>query len=193
MQSSEQFTNSTDNPKDMEVHVFPVAEGEFTLWEDEGDTAEDLDENWAATKMEVSPKEFVIHASEGNRSVLPEKRSWKLVFTGIQDTEVKVNVAARVVYDKTKMQLTVFVPETSIEEEIRVSFVDGAKEAQNDVVERGFQILFRAQTGYDMKLGAYNLLKRHGKMALSEMISFEKDLGKSVVHALIEVLTAQSM
>jgi hypothetical protein len=42
-----------------------------------------------------------------------------------------------------------------------------------------------------MKLAAYNLLKKHGKMALSEMIAFEKDLGKSVVNALIEVLTAQ--
>ncbi len=185
------FTNDTANPKDMEVTVFPAAEGEFILWEDEGDTAEDLDENWAATKMEVSPKEFVIHATEGNRSVLPEKRSWKLVFTGIQDTEVKVNVAAKAVYDKSKTRLTVFVPETSIEEEIRVSFVGGAKEAQNDLVERGFQILFRAQTGYDMKLAAYNLLKKHGKMALSEIIAFEKDLGKSVVNALIEVLTAQ--
>ena len=58
-------------------------------------------------------------------------------------------------------------------------------------MERGFQILFRAQTGYDMKLAAYNLLKKHGKMALSEIIAFEKDLGKSVVNALIEVLTAQ--
>ena len=191
MQSSEQFTNSTENPKDMEVKVFPIAEGEFTLWEDEGDSADDLDENWAATKMEVSPKEFVIHAAEGNCSVLPEKRSWKLVFTGIQDTEVKINVAAKAVYDKSQTSLIVFVPETSIKEEIRVTFVDGAKEVQNDLVERGFQILFRAQTGYDMKLAAYNLLKKHGKMALSEMIAFEKDLGKSVVNALIEVLTAQ--
>ena len=62
----------------MEVKVFPIENGEFTLWEDEGDTAEDLDENWASTKMEVIKGEqdmFVIRKAEGNLSVIPEKQA----------------------------------------------------------------------------------------------------------------------
>ena len=194
MQDSDVFTNSTENPAKMEVKVFPIENGEFTLWEDEGDTAEDLDENWASTKMEVKKGEqdmFVIRKAEGNLSVIPEKRSWKLVFAGIQNTDVKVNVAAKAVYDKEKTTLTVHIPDVSVEEEICVIFTDGAKEAQNDVVERGFEVLFRAQTGYDMKYGAYNLLKKHGKAALPEIVAFEDALSKNVVGALIEVLTAQ--
>ena len=194
MQDSDVFTNSTENPAKMEVKVFPIENGEFTLWEDEGDTAEDLDENWASTKMEVIKGEqdmFVIRKAEGNLSVIPEKRSWKLVFAGIQNTDVKVNVAAKAVYDKAKTTLTVHIPDVSVEEEICVIFTDGAKEAQNDVVERGFEVLFRAQTGYDMKLGIYNLLKKHGKAALPEIVAFEDALSKNVVGALTEVLTAQ--
>jgi len=42
-----------------------------------------------------------------------------------------------------------------------------------------------------MKYGAYNLLKKHGKAALPEIVAFEDALSKNVVGALIEVLTAQ--
>ena len=51
LKDMEIFDNSTDNPENMEVRIFPGKEGSFTLWEDEGDTAEDLDENWVSTVM----------------------------------------------------------------------------------------------------------------------------------------------
>ena len=47
------FDNSVDNPGHMQVRVFAAADGDFTLWEDAGDTPEDLDENWASTTLSV--------------------------------------------------------------------------------------------------------------------------------------------
>ena len=160
MQSSEQFTNSTDNPKDMEVQVFPVAEGEFTLWEDEGDTAEDLDENWVATKMEVSPKEFVIHAAEGNRSVLPEKRSWKLVFAATKECTPKVcvegeRIEIKTYYDEVVNSLIVEVPEIDVTKQIIVCFTDDIQIEGVSAEQRIFFILEKAQMDYDLKQKIY--------------------------------------
>ncbi len=84
MKDMRDYDNSMDNPKAMEVRIFPAKDGSFTLWEDAGDTPEDCDENWAATKLTFTggtTAEFRIGKVTGNLSVLPPSRTWKLVFT----------------------------------------------------------------------------------------------------------------
>ena len=45
LKDMEGYDNSIENPEKLEVLVYPGESGEFVLWEDGGDTPEDLDEN----------------------------------------------------------------------------------------------------------------------------------------------------
>lgn len=88
MKDMRTLDNSVDNPEHMEVRIFPAEDGNFTLWEDAGDTPTDEDENWAATQLTFTggtKDQFIIGNAMGNLSVIPEKRSWKLVFTGVEN------------------------------------------------------------------------------------------------------------
>ena len=49
LKNMEVFDNDTDNPKSLEMKIFPGKTGSFTLWEDEGDSVE---ESWVETKLE---------------------------------------------------------------------------------------------------------------------------------------------
>ena len=51
LKDMEGYDNSIENPEKLEVLVYPGESGEFVLWEDGGDTPEDLDENWVSTRM----------------------------------------------------------------------------------------------------------------------------------------------
>ena len=51
MKDMRDYDNSMDNPKAMEVRIFPAKNGSFTLWEDAGHTPQDLYENGAPTKL----------------------------------------------------------------------------------------------------------------------------------------------
>ena len=109
------FDNSVENPKAMEVRIFPAEDGNFTLWEDQGDTAVDAEENWAATQLTFTggaEDRFVIGKAMGNLSVIPESRSWKLVFMGVDKTIAEVTadgvaVDAKVTYCRATTSLIV--------------------------------------------------------------------------------------
>ena len=73
MKNMDIFDNCVDNPKDMEIRVFPAEDGSFTLWEDAGDTAQDAEENWAATQLTFtggSKDEFVIGKALIHKSIV---------------------------------------------------------------------------------------------------------------------------
>lgn len=73
--------NFTGNPEILEVQIFPGDAHEFVLWEDDGDSLEDREENWSQTVLEQTQEgSFVIHAVRGNRDVIPAGRSWILHF-----------------------------------------------------------------------------------------------------------------
>ena len=88
MTNMDEFSNSVENPKALDLLVFPAANGSFTLWEDEGDTAEDKDENWASTRLTYADGKFTVSAPEGNLSVIPEARSWDITFCSVDRKSV---------------------------------------------------------------------------------------------------------
>ena len=197
MSNEAEGDNSVDNPVAMELRIFPAADGEFILWEDQGDTAEDLDENWASTRFIVTAGEqaaFVIDAAQGNLGVIPEKRSWKLVFAATEYSQLTVYVDGNVIdykleYDKETQSLIVEFDEIDVTQQIRVEFLDGLYLAQEQVVDRCFKILERAQMGYDQKAMAIYEVECHGKQAMAGLMALEVD--ESVLGAMGEILTAR--
>ena len=76
--------NKTDNPKSLEIWAFS-GNGSFTLIEDNSCT--DCENHKAETKFEISYKDgklgFVINKSEGDLSVIPAKRNYKIIVKDI--------------------------------------------------------------------------------------------------------------
>lgn len=100
--------NDCSNPEDMELLIYR-GKGNFTLYEDDGETMNYKNGAFAETKFEVSEKDgtvtFIINPSQGDLSVIPEKRSYTLSFNDIADCEkltVSVNGKRATAVEQTK-------------------------------------------------------------------------------------------
>ena len=198
------YDNSTDIPSQMEVRIFPAADGKFTLWEDEGDTPADADENWAWTELTMNctaaesssgrcSTYFRVCPACGNLSVLPQKRSWKLVFTGVSDVPVKVTVNGTesevpVSFCRETASLIVKLPETAVSEEICVYFPEGITLSDGNRTERCFELLKKAQIEYDKKLQIITTIKKQGRDAVATLAAMH--LNPAVFGELCEILMA---
>ena len=151
----ETCSNSVKNPESLEVRAFPAKDGNFTLWEDDGNSVEDLDENWASTDLSWKNNVFTVSPAKGNISVIPKKRRFKIVFCSVENEKATVRVDGKTVeaetfYDDDKRRLTVKIPETATESEITVTFEKPLKIADNRKA-RIFEVLERAQMSYSLK------------------------------------------
>lgn len=197
MKDMADYDSSTDNPKAMEVRVFPAEDGTFTLWEDQGDTPVDKEENWVATQLTFTGGEedtFTIGKALGNVSVIPESRSWKVVFMGVEKACCKVTadgeeVAVKVSYDdKAIAALTVEVPETAVGKEIVITFADGISLAENDLVGRCYAMLDKAQIPYNLKSAIQAVVEKMGKDGIGTLATM--NLSPALMGAVLELLTA---
>ena len=173
MTNAKTYTNAVANPEDLEVRVFPAADGKFTLWEDQGDTPVDKDENWVSTDLSFKNGVFTIAPAKGNLSVLPKKRSWKIVFYSVKNNAATVSVNGKAIkaetsYDENYNRLTVLVPETKIGAEITISFASPLTIADNRK-QRIFEVIERAQIGYVLKEEIWNEIEANGKFDAAEL------------------------
>lgn len=196
MKDMADYDSSTDNPKAMEVRVFPAEDGTFTLWEDQGDTPVDKEENWVATQLTFTGGEedtFTIGKALGNVSVIPESRSWKVVFMGVEKACCKVTadgeeVAVKVSYDKAIAALTVEVPETAVGKEIVITFADGISLAENDLAGRCYAMLDKAQIPYNLKSDIQAIVEKMGKDGVATLATM--NLSPALFGAVLEILNA---
>lgn len=88
--SANDTENDWKNPKDMVLRIFR-GNNSFSLYEDDGESNEYKNGNFAITKYSVSENEnnlsFIISPAEGNCSTIPQRRSYKLVFEDVTAAE----------------------------------------------------------------------------------------------------------
>ena len=76
-----------ENPTELHIHLFAGKDGKFTLYEDDGETNAYLSGHYALTVLEHtwsgSGWEVLVHAAEGDVSLIPENRELKLYFHGV--------------------------------------------------------------------------------------------------------------
>ena len=196
MKDMRDYDNSMDNPKAMEVRIFPAKDGSFTLWEDAGDTPGDCDENWAATKLTFTGgtvAEFLIGKATGNLSVLPPSRTWKLVFTAAAPAVPAVTadgeiLSSKVSYDEACSCLIVEIPETEIEKEICITFPYGLALADHKIADRCYRLLEKAQIEYNLKSRIYDIVKKQGASSTAALAAL--DLNPALAGALYEIINA---
>ena len=186
MTDQEVIGNSVDNPKELEVRVFPAANGRFTLWEDAGDTPEDKDENWASTEMSWQKNVFTICPADGNLTVIPKKRSWKIVFCSVKNATPTVcidgkPVRAEVTCCESETRLTVAIPDTDVRKTITIAFDEPLIVADNRK-QRIYEVLERAQMDYGLKARIWKSICK------SEMDLSKFDMDANIRECLRELL-----
>jgi alpha-glucosidase (family GH31 glycosyl hydrolase) len=72
------------NPETLEVHVFPPQSNRFELYEDDGETTAYLRGQHCVTTFELKVNddavEFIIEPGQGDVSVVPQQRTYRLIF-----------------------------------------------------------------------------------------------------------------
>ena len=165
-------TEAEKNPESLKIKVFPGADGNFRLYEDDNETC--AYENGACVFTEMDYKEkdqavFTIHPAQGKTELIPAKRAYTVEFcnfakTGTDTVKVLVNGAeteAAVKYEEKLQKICV--------------------EVEADTA---------AEVGFVLKDRLYQLITAGKKLPvlLSELQSMELD--KDLYGALMEILTA---
>lgn len=108
--------NDTNPPKDLEIHFFPGANGEYNLYEDDGVSSLYEKGFYLLSKIEYNylPNNYtvIIRAMEGKSGIVPETRNYKLVFRNTKKaTDVVVHQNNEVIECKSYSQGADFIVE----------------------------------------------------------------------------------
>ena len=194
---SQSYSNHVNNPEEMEIKVFAGADGNFTLYEDDG-LGKGIET--ASTKMSLIWKEenddwaiFQINPPEGNIDVLPEERQFKLTMMNVsssQKPEVYVNdESVDVEVTRKGKVMTITIPKHAIDSSYRVYF-KGVSIKGNDMHGELFRFLDRAELSTDLKDKIYTTVVK-GKTS-SRVISalLALDLEMHLLDAISEIVWA---
>jgi hypothetical protein len=174
------------NPSSLEIVVFPGADGQFTLIEDNGETTSALDAASTEMSLDWEKRTFCITPPTGNAEILPAHREWTVSFRGITDCEAVVSVngtalePAKTCYDPAALTLSVTLPELPIDSRVTVALVHDADIAQSPILDDCFAILHDAQIRYSTKEKALQILKdcaasNDYSSALNSLLTLEND------------------
>jgi alpha-glucosidase (family GH31 glycosyl hydrolase) len=75
-----------DNPQELDIHVFPGADNTFELYEDDGETTDYQHGKYAITRFSIQNNIFTIHTADGDQSVIPASRIYRIHMHGVDST-----------------------------------------------------------------------------------------------------------
>ncbi len=161
--------NKLINRDEFEIHVFPGADGSFTLYQDEGEWSRFQDGHYVTTVMHLNwsdkPK-FTIESAEGDLKLIPKKRTYVIKFRSLNSApEFNVTVNGKLgkfasSYDKKTLTATLTVVAKSVET-IEVELVGENLVYKNaDIFDRAFDILLHAQLDYKVKLELWDVIQK---------------------------------
>lgn len=191
------------NPKSLHIKVYAGDNGTFRLYEDDNETC-DYEKNVSAvTSMvytENDEAEFVIYPVEGEKTLLPVKRSYLVEFTGYKKAAVSSVYATvdgeyldiAVSYDEDKQAVLVKLPEIDVEQTLIIRIKNELQQKKNAVEKRVFDFLDQAEIAYSLKDEIFAKLKtgRKANILLAEWNAMGIDA--DIYGILTELLTARN-
>ncbi len=75
-----------ENPNEIDLTIFPGADNEFALYEDDGETTDYLRGKVAITRFTIENGMFTIHPVEGDQRLVPAKRTYRIHLRGVVET-----------------------------------------------------------------------------------------------------------
>lgn len=161
--SSDDRNNDCSNPKDMTIRIYRGT-NTFELYEDDGESNEFKNGNYAITKFRVREAvrdlSFEIKSAEGNCSTLPARRNYTLVFEDVVSAEsisvtskgkdIKFDVAYK--GGKTIITLKGITPKQGVE----INLTEITARVNKDKKEQIIDLVTKYQMGVNMKLLKFN-------------------------------------
>ena len=194
-------TQAASNPTSLRIKVFAGADGDFTLYEDDNATQAYLNGVCVTTPMTYREADgravFTVHPAQGERSLIPSKRSFTVELTGFADAagavEVKVGetaASAQSSYDSFRRILTVTVEDVPVETGLEISLGLEHRKMDNDTTERCFRFLDQAEISFDLKDEIYRRIAKESRIPvlLGQLNAMELD--HDLYGALLEILAA---
>lgn len=200
MEEVNSCTNGVENPKNMEVRIFAGSNGNFTLYEDDGETLDYLEGKYVETKMSLNWEDrvkFIIDAAVGDCDVIPSSRNYTLKFIGFtncNDIEVRANgkvINFEKYYNELNNITEIEIKDHKVTEQLEVEFNGDTRLAKNNIVNRAFEFLNEAQIEFSLKEKIYKIITMH-KNQLKIMGDLQAmDLDDDLFGVLSEIILAR--
>ena len=178
------------NPKDLEIHVFPGQSNSYKLYEDDGETYEYLEGKYCITEIDYNYRQsnytLILRPIEGDTSVIPEVRDYKIVFRNTKQADNVVvyenqNVLNNIETEVTETTFIVYIKNVSTRSQLTINCygkdieIDSVKLIKDDIDSILFDlkistvlkdniaaIVFNEQTPLSKKRIAIRRLKSKG-------------------------------
>lgn len=183
------------NPQNMTIQVFPYADNQFTLYEDDGVTMNYENGECVKTKMELQWNEkpkFIIHRPEGSENIITDNRSYTVVFRKISSYD-GISVTANnnaIPFKAYSKDSDTYVCIEDVNDEVIICFDGGVTVSANDYKKDIFNILLHTQYDNDKKEQVYKLLdnSQNAVKFINGMTAMDMD--SNLYNALIEAVSA---
>ena len=198
LQAEEEVSTRTDNPTKLELLVFCGADGDFTLYEDDGVSMNYEEGRCVTTRYALNwaERRLVIEAAEGDLRLIPEKRQYTVKLYGVgadRVNSVKVGggeAPFTSAFDAKRNVLSVTLGAVSPTARIELQLFEQTELVDNNILDNAYELLNRAQVAFQTKESLFRLLKagRGLTETLSTIHSTYMDEG--IREAITELLTA---
>lgn len=182
-------SNFTGNPDTLEVYVFSGASGSYTMFEDDGIQTEGIEENGFFTEFtyDEAGKQFCIR-TWGNPSVVPEKRTYRIVFRGFEAFTPKGEQIKELSYDPSTNSVQVQLRPVACLEQVSLELPGAEREEDRQREEMLFQILNRARMSNNQKKAIFERLSNDipADRLLEELLADRTDL--RLMEAIAEII-----
>ncbi|HEY0167290.1 MAG TPA: TIM-barrel domain-containing protein [Jatrophihabitans sp.] len=191
-------TPAADNPAALEVLLVVGEDGSFELVEDDGLGPGDDRRRWASTPLSFDQATGVLRIGpvSGNAGCLPARRGWTVTLLaydgGAAEPRASVDGAAvPVTVRRDGRRMSVRVAEAPVSSTVRVSLGARPALAPNDVEDRLFALLHRAQLSYELKTQVFEAVRAQTPLTtrLSQLQAL--DSGAALEAAVFELLLAR--
>ncbi|MDE7271815.1 MAG: glycoside hydrolase family 31 protein [Lachnospiraceae bacterium] len=200
----EDYMESADeNPAQIHLYVYVGADGAFTLYEDDNSTNDYRREKCVRTCYRWQEEEGCLHigSAEGETSLIPANRDYIITFCGIEDAQAAGKVLSgnsesvlavnRKSHEKETAcpMFSVAMENVPVNEEVVLHLKERVK-SENNVSDRCFRILDRAEIAFDLKETVFNVIEAQtgNTDLLGQLRAMELD--SDLYSALAEVITA---
>ncbi|WP_251136991.1 glycoside hydrolase family 31 protein [Exiguobacterium sp. s193] len=184
----QEHSNALYNPEHLDVHVFPGASNQFTLFEDDnvGVAHRDGENVETAFELDWVSRTMTIAAPTGKRDLLPEKRIITVILRGVNEGYVvRDGETLAGEYDPQNQSLTVTLGEVT--DTVTLS-LQVEMSTNDNRMERLYEFLDQAEISYDLKDRLYRLLtQRLEPINLMHQLQ-ALDLEKDLVDCLLELM-----
>ena len=184
------------NPDELTIRVYPGADNTFVLYEDDNVSEDYRKGICARTEMKLNwaEKTFTVSPAEGELSLLPAARTWKIEFhkTTAEDAVVLVNgEEQKDSCSKCGTTLTATLENLRSEDRIEIRLPKETEIAENPVQNQIFDFLNQAEIDFIAKEKIYRAAEHSQnapELLISELQSL--DLDQDLIGAILELAGA---